>query len=194
MGGASGGDRRRRRRAKSRSVPLADTTNDVSAEQHERDDRDRDDEQSSDARPRRGSMTRHADADSTAIGNGDVLIAAITSCTNTSNPSVMIAAGIVAKKAAEKGMKVPPYVKTSLAPGSRVVTEYLEKTGLQTISRRDRLQSRRLRLHDLHRQFRSARSRRSRKRSSNTTSSRRRCFRAIAISRPAFIRTSRQIS
>ena len=60
-----------------------------------------------------------------------MLIAAITSCTNTSNPAVMIAAGIVAKKAVEKGMKVPPYVKTSLAPGSRVVTEYLEKTGLQ---------------------------------------------------------------
>ena len=69
--------------------------------------------------------------ESTSIGNGDVLIAAITSCTNTSNPSVMIAAGIVAKKAAEKGMRVPPYVKTSLAPGSRVVTEYLERTGLQ---------------------------------------------------------------
>ncbi len=68
----------------------------------------------------------------TTIGSGDVLIAAITSCTNTSNPAVMIAAGIVAKKAAEKGMKVPPYVKTSLAPGSRVVTEYLERTGLQT--------------------------------------------------------------
>jgi aconitate hydratase len=60
-----------------------------------------------------------------------VLIAAITSCTNTSNPAVMLAAGIVAKKAVEKGMKVPTYVKTSLAPGSRVVTEYLEKTGLQ---------------------------------------------------------------
>lgn len=69
--------------------------------------------------------------ESVTVGNGDVLIAAITSCTNTSNPSVMIAAGIVAKKAAERGMKVPPYVKTSLAPGSRVVTEYLEKTGLQ---------------------------------------------------------------
>ncbi len=69
---------------------------------------------------------------STNIGSGDVLIAAITSCTNTSNPAVMIAAGIVAKKAAEKGMKVPRYVKTSLAPGSRVVTSYLEKTGLQT--------------------------------------------------------------
>lgn len=67
----------------------------------------------------------------TSVGNGDVLIAAITSCTNTSNPSVMIAAGIVAKKAAEKGLKVPSYVKTSLAPGSRVVTEYLSKTGLQ---------------------------------------------------------------
>jgi len=67
----------------------------------------------------------------TNIGHGDVLIAAITSCTNTSNPAVMIAAGIVAKKAVEKGMKVPPYVKTSLAPGSRVVTEYLERTGLQ---------------------------------------------------------------
>ncbi len=68
----------------------------------------------------------------TNIGHGDVLIAAITSCTNTSNPSVMIAAGIVAKKAHERGMKVPAYVKTSLAPGSRVVTEYLEKAGLQT--------------------------------------------------------------
>ncbi|CAN5842602.1 hypothetical protein BH20ACI4_BH20ACI4_06180 [soil metagenome] len=66
-----------------------------------------------------------------SVGNGDVLIAAITSCTNTSNPSVMLAAGILAKKAAEKGMKVPDYVKTSLAPGSRVVTEYLNKTGLQ---------------------------------------------------------------
>ncbi len=65
------------------------------------------------------------------IGNGDVLIAAITSCTNTSNPSVMLAAGIVAKKAFERGMKIAPTVKTSLGPGSRVVTEYLEKTGLQ---------------------------------------------------------------
>jgi len=70
-------------------------------------------------------------AQTTSVGNGDVLIAAITSCTNTSNPSVMIAAGIVAKKAVEKGLKVPNYVKTSLAPGSRVVTEYLNKTGLQ---------------------------------------------------------------
>ena len=65
------------------------------------------------------------------LRHGDVVIAAITSCTNTSNPAVMLAAGLVAKKAAEKGMRVRPTVKTSLAPGSRVVTEYLEKTGLQ---------------------------------------------------------------
>ncbi len=62
--------------------------------------------------------------------HGDVVIAAITSCTNTSNPSVMLGAGIVAKKAVEKGLTVPAYVKTSLAPGSRVVTEYLKEAGL----------------------------------------------------------------
>src|SRR5881296_2581755 len=67
----------------------------------------------------------------THIGHGSVLIAAITSCTNTSNPSVMIAAGLLAKKAVERGMRVDPAVKTSLAPGSRVVSEYLTKTGLQ---------------------------------------------------------------
>jgi len=65
------------------------------------------------------------------IGDGDVVIAAITSCTNTSNPSVLIAAGLVAKKAVEKGLKPKPWVKTSLAPGSQVVTDYLEKSGLQ---------------------------------------------------------------
>ena len=65
------------------------------------------------------------------LGHGDVLIAAITSCTNTSNPSVMLAAGLLAKKAVERGLTVRPTVKNSLAPGSRVVTEYLEKTGLQ---------------------------------------------------------------
>jgi aconitate hydratase A / 2-methylisocitrate dehydratase len=65
------------------------------------------------------------------IGHGSVLIAAITSCTNTSNPSVMLAAGLLAKKAVERGLHVDPSVKTSLAPGSRVVTDYLEKTGLQ---------------------------------------------------------------
>ncbi len=64
------------------------------------------------------------------IANGDVLIAAITSCTNTSNPSVLLAAGLLAKKAVEAGLTVRPTVKTSLAPGSRVVTEYLQRTGL----------------------------------------------------------------
>lgn len=70
----------------------------------------------------------HAKAD---LGHGDVVIAAITSCTNTSNPSVMLAAGILAKKAVEAGLKTRPAVKASLAPGSRVVTDYLEKSGLQ---------------------------------------------------------------
>jgi aconitate hydratase len=65
-----------------------------------------------------------------SIGTGSVVIAAITSCTNTSNPSVMLAAGLLAKKAVEKGLKVNPAVKASLAPGSRVVTDYLKKTGL----------------------------------------------------------------
>ncbi|MCA1633450.1 MAG: aconitate hydratase AcnA, partial [Acidobacteria bacterium] len=65
------------------------------------------------------------------LGHGDVLIAAITSCTNTSNPSVMLAAGLLAKKAVERGLAVRPAVKCSLGPGSRVVTEYLEKAGLQ---------------------------------------------------------------
>ncbi len=66
-----------------------------------------------------------------SIGHGDVVIAAITSCTNTSNPSVMIAAGLLAKKAVERGLEVKPWVKTSLAPGSQVVTDYLLKAGLQ---------------------------------------------------------------
>ncbi|MCB8967116.1 MAG: aconitate hydratase AcnA [Ardenticatenaceae bacterium] len=66
----------------------------------------------------------------TEIGHGAVVIAAITSCTNTSNPSVMLGAGLVAKKAVEKGLSVAPYVKTSLAPGSRVVEDYLNKAGL----------------------------------------------------------------
>jgi len=65
------------------------------------------------------------------IGHGSIVIAAITSCTNTSNPSVMLAAGLLAKKAVERGLTVPPYVKSSLAPGSRVVSDYLSRTGLQ---------------------------------------------------------------
>ena len=66
------------------------------------------------------------------LGHGDVLIAAITSCTNTSNPSLMIGAALLAKKAVERGLTVPPYVKASFAPGSRVVTDYLTRAGLQT--------------------------------------------------------------
>lgn len=84
-------------------------------------------------------LNKHADINLAAsvkneeytISHGDVVIAAITSCTNTSNPSVLIAAGLVAKKAAEKGLKRKPWVKTSLAPGSKVVTEYLAKADLQ---------------------------------------------------------------
>jgi len=68
----------------------------------------------------------------TDIGHGDVLIAAITSCTNTSNPGVLLAAGLLAKKAVAKGLRVKPHIKTSLAPGSRVVTEYLSNAGLLT--------------------------------------------------------------
>ncbi len=73
---------------------------------------------------------RHKAYDGTDLGNGDVLIAAITSCTNTSNPGVLLAAGLLAKKAVELGLTVKPHIKTSLAPGSRVVTEYLTKAGL----------------------------------------------------------------
>ena len=85
-----------------------------------------------------GGFSRDSDAlsqrtdtsDGIDIGSGDVLIAAITSCTNTSNPSVLIAAGLLAKKAVEKGLTVNKHIKTSLAPGSRVVTDYLKKAGL----------------------------------------------------------------
>ena len=73
---------------------------------------------------------RFKTADGVDLGSGDVLIAAITSCTNTSNPNVMLAAGLLAKKAVEHGLTVKPHIKTSLAPGSRVVTDYLAKSGL----------------------------------------------------------------
>jgi aconitate hydratase len=74
--------------------------------------------------------TAYKNADGVDVHNGDVVIAAITSCTNTSNPSVILAAGLLAKKAVEAGLQVAPHIKTSLAPGSRVVTEYLEAAGL----------------------------------------------------------------
>ena len=78
-----------------------------------------------------GSLnTVHKNTDGVEVQNGDVLIAAITSCTNTSNPGVLLAAGLLAKKAVEAGLKVSKHIKTSLAPGSRVVTEYLENAGL----------------------------------------------------------------
>ncbi len=76
------------------------------------------------------ALSKRVKAGNVEIGNGDVLIAAITSCTNTSNPGVLLAAGLLAKKAVEKGLTVQPHIKTSLAPGSRVVTEYLTKAGL----------------------------------------------------------------
>lgn len=77
------------------------------------------------------SNSSNVDGKDYDLDHGHVVIAAITSCTNTSNPSVMVGAGLVAKKAHEKGLKVKPWVKTSLAPGSQVVTDYLEKAGLQ---------------------------------------------------------------
>jgi aconitate hydratase len=77
-------------------------------------------------------MPVQLDGKKAEIGHGAVVIAAITSCTNTSNPSVLLAAGLLAKKAVARGLSVPPYVRTSLAPGSKVVTEYLKKTGLLT--------------------------------------------------------------
>ena len=105
-------------------------------------------------------LTRRAtvenNGDSAEITHGAVTIAAITSCTNTSNPSVMVAAGLVAQKAAEKGLRAKPYVKTSLAPGSRVVTDYLEKSGLDEALEDGRLLHGWLRLHHLHWQQRSA--------------------------------------
>lgn len=72
----------------------------------------------------------HVEVGDITIGNGDVLIAAITSCTNTSNPGVLLAAGLLAKKAVEKGLRVQPHIKTSLSPGSRIVTEYLREAKL----------------------------------------------------------------
>ncbi len=82
------------------------------------------------AQPAEKLARRVTTGDGVEIGNGDVLIAAITSCTNTSNPGVLLAAGLLAKKAVERGLAVKPHIKTSLAPGSRVVTDYLTKSGL----------------------------------------------------------------
>ena len=85
-----------------------------------------------------------------------MVIAAITSCTNTSNPSVMLAAGLVAKKAVERGLKVKPWVKTSLAPGSKVVADYYREGRPDDLSRATQFPPGGLRLHHLYRQQRSA--------------------------------------
>ena len=96
------------------------------------------------------------DGETFEIDHGAVVIAAITSCTNTSNPFVMVGAGLLAKKAVERGLTRKPWVKTSLAPGSKVVSDYYDKAGLDAVPRQARLRPGRLRLHDLHRQLRPA--------------------------------------
>ena len=94
------------------------------------------------------------DGEDYEVSSGKVVIASITSCTNTSNPYVMIGAGLVARKAREFGLTSKPWVKTSLAPGSQVVSDYLEASGAAGGSGRARFQSRGLRMHHLHRQLR----------------------------------------
>ena len=105
---------------------------------------------------RRKPPWRNSTAKPPAIGDGAVVIAAITSCTNTSNPSVMLAAGLLAKKAVERGLKVKPWVKTSLAPGSKVVADYYRQAGLHAVPRSAQFPPGGLRLHHLHRQQRPA--------------------------------------
>ena len=94
-----------------------------------------------------------ADGTETELDHGHVVIAAITSCTNTSNPSVMVGAGILARNALARGLRSKPWVKTSLAPGSKVVTEYLDKAGLTEPLEQLGFNLVGLRLHDLHRQL-----------------------------------------
>ena len=117
------------------------------------------------------------------------MIAAITSCTNTSNPSVLIAAGLLARKAVAKGLTVKPWVKTSLAPGSRWSPTISPRPACRSRSRRARLQPRRLRLHHLHRQFRPAARGDLEDDRTSTTWSPPRCSPATATSRAASIRT-----
>ena len=122
-------------------------------------------------------------AGETSIGHGSVVIAAITSCTNTSNPSVMLAAGLLARKAVEAGLDVKPWVKTSLAPGSRVVTDYLDRAGLTPYLDKLGFALVGLRMHDLHRELRPAdrRGRGGGRRARTSTSSP--CSRATGTSR-----------
>ena len=122
------------------------------------------------------------------LGHGAVVIAAITSCTNTSNPSVMLAAGLLAKKAVERGLKVKPWVKTSLAPGSKVVADYYRRGRPHDLPRTAQFPPGGLRLHDLHRQQRSAARRCHRRRCRRRTWWWRRCSAAIATSKAASTR------
>ena len=119
------------------------------------------------------------------VDHGHVVIAAITSCTNTSNPSVMLGAGLLARNAVARGLTSQPWVKTSLAPGSKVVTEYLDRAGLTEPLEQLGLQPRRLRLHDVHRQLRARCPTRSAPRSTRRTSRSARCSAATATSRGA---------
>ena len=121
------------------------------------------------------------------LRDGSVVIAAITSCTNTSNPSVMVAAGILAKKAAARGLSSKPWVKTSLAPGSKVVTDYLSDSGLLAGPGEAAVPRRRLRLHHLHRQQRAAAGGRLQRGRRRAGWSCRRCSAATATSRAASI-------
>ncbi len=129
------------------------------------------------------------------IGNGDILIAAITSCTNTSNPGVMLAAGLLAKKAVEQGLRVAPHIKTSLAPGSRMVTEYLRDANRPAaLSRATGLSRSPATAAPPASATRATSRRRSTRRSARATWCAPRCFRATATSRPASIPTSRPTS
>ena len=116
------------------------------------------------SRGRNAGQTRQRsknNGDSFDLSNGSVVIAAITSCTNTSNPSLMLGAGLLAKKAVERGLNVKAWVKTSLAPGSKVVTGLSAGCGADAISREAEISSGGIWLHDLHRQQRAAFGRRS---------------------------------
>ena len=94
--------------------------------------------------------------DAFELSSGAVVIAAITSCTNTSNPSLMLGAGLVAKKAVERGLQVKPWVKTSLAPGSKVVTDYLQASGLMAYLEKLKFHFGGIWLHYVYRQQRTA--------------------------------------
>ena len=96
------------------------------------------------------------DGQEESLEDGKVVIAAITSCTNTSNPSVMVGSGLLAKKAVERGLTRKPWVKTSMAPGSQVVTDYMDSAGLTSYLGGPGVPHRRLRLHHVHRQQRAA--------------------------------------